>query len=224
MKIVPEKDGLKIKQLFKSILVPYNDIRSIVVTTDEKTVVRTYGKEEYVSEGLFGVMDEIPDTMNTLKKNKISFRNEFELKHASEDIMEKELAKKHFGEVIDYCRKDADDMIKEGLGARFEIDMLMKDIQMETSLYMRVKRDGKPFDAIPHPMINYKEDDITDAFDVTMLGWLCEWDPATETAKYVLAEEVKTNEAGKKYILEQVKLFCDDMLENNSKEYLENLP
>lgn len=224
MKIIPEKDGLAVKQLFKTVKVPYKDIRSIVITKEQKTVVRTYGKEEYESNGLFGVVDCIPDAMEILVQNKILFRNEFELQEASDDVMEKALAQKRFDEVIESVREEADGMIKKRLGDRFELDMLVKDVELETDLYMRVRRDGKPFRDIPHPMINYQNDSITDAFDLTVLGWLCEWDPAENTSKYMLAEEMESVEVGKKYILEQVKIFCDDMLESNSREYLDQLP
>ena len=60
--------------------------------------------------------------------------------------------------------------------------------------------------------------------DVTQLTYLAEWDPKQKTGRYTMMPEAKDPETGKKYFLEIVSDFCDEYLEANSREYLDQLP
>ncbi|MBO4927739.1 MAG: hypothetical protein J5379_05755 [Clostridiales bacterium] len=223
MKINADSECLLVKKLLHTVKVPYGDIKSIVYSEDCKTTVRTHGKQEYRETSLFGLMDRCSIIYDKILDYNIAFKDERTIEEGEGGIFGEEEKNAYVQKFLDAVREDSIAMIKDRIGPKFSLEFLVKDIHLETSLYTRLLKDDKVISDIPNPMINYPEDGIKDAFDVTLLAYLCEWDPKTKTGKYVVLNEALNAEKAKKYMLEQVDTFCNGFLEVNSREYLEQI-
>ena len=223
MKFSVEENGILVKGLLKKRLIPYEDIKSIVVETVHRVVIRTYGKEEFVDTSTIGFAADM-SVFDKIRKYNISYRDETELGKEDIGLYSEAEAKVIFEKQLERVKDPCRDLVKERLGPKFDLEFLVLSIFAETSVNLRLLRNGKVVSDILSPMTNFEEDGITDAFDVTQLTFLVEWDSKENAGRYIVMEEAKDPEKGMEYFLKIVSDFCDGYLAVNSREYLDQLP
>ena len=223
MKFSVEENGILVKGLLKKRLIPYEDIKSIVVETVHRVVIRTYGKEEFVDASTIGFAADM-SIFDKIRKYNISYRDETELGEEGVELYSEDEAIAVFEKQLERVKEPCRELVRERLGPKFDLEFRVLSIYAETSVYLRLLRNGKVVSDIPSPMTNFEEDGIADAFDVTQLTFLVEWDSKAKTGRYIVMEEAKNPEKGKEYFLKVVSDFCDEYLTVNSREYLDQLP
>jgi len=225
MDVLLDGNGITVKKLLKTSVIPYSDIRSIEVLEPKKTVFRTYEKEEYIYKGFLTLEDFTPNIFDLIKKNKIEYKDTFTMSDEAEEILSEEEMEKRVASLVESIREEAHALVKDLLGERYDIDMKAVTVHDEKNLYMRLLRDGETVRDIVTPHISEPEFGITDSFDFIMLAFLVEWNPREEKAKYVMAlDDVDGFEEERKYLLDEIRSVCELILKDNSKEYLGQLP
>ena len=225
MDVVLDGNGITVKKLLKTSVIPYSDIRSIEVLEPKKTVFRTYEKEEYIYKGFLTLEDFTPNIFDLIKKNKIEYKDTFTMSDEAEEILSEEEMEKRVASLVESIREEAHALVKDLLGERYDIDMKAVTVHDEKNLYLRLLRDGETVKDIVTPHISEPEFGITDSFDFIMLAFLVEWNPREEKAKYVMAlDDVDGFEEERKYLLDEIRSVCELILKDNSKEYLGQLP
>ena len=224
MNLSAEENGILVKGFLKKRLIPYDDIKSIVAEAVQRIVVRTYGKEEFVDTSLVNFLGKTPAIYDKIREYNIAYRDETELGEDGVELYSKDEATVIYEKQLDMVKEPCRELVRERLGPKFDLEFRVMSIFAETSVYIQLLRNGKVVSDIPSPMSNYEEDGIADAFDVTQLTYLAEWDPKQKAGRYTMMPEAKDPEKGRKYFLEIVSDFCDEYLEANSREYLDQLP
>ncbi len=225
MDVLLDGNGITVKKLLKTSVIPYSDIRSIEVLEPKKTVFRTYEKEEYIYKGFLTLEDFTPNIFDLIKKNKIEYKDTFTMSDEAEEILSEEEMEKRVASLVESIREEAHALVKDLLGERYDIDMKAVTVHDEKNLYLRLLRDGETVRDIVTPHISEPEFGITDSFDFIMLAFLVEWNPREEKAKYVMAlDDVDGFEEERKYLLDEIRSVCELILKDNSKEYLGQLP
>ena len=225
MDVLLDGNGITVKKLLKTSVIPYSDIRSIEVLEPKKTVFRTYEKEEYIYKGFLTLEDFTPNIFDLIKKNKIEYKDTFAMSDEAEEILSEEEMEKRVASLVESIREEAHALVKDLLGERYDIDMKAVTVHDEKNLYLRLLRDGETVKDIVTPHISEPEFGITDSFDLIMLAFLVEWNPREEKSKYVMAlDDVDGFEEERKYLLDELRTICEKIRKDNSKEYLGQLP
>ena len=225
MDVLLDGNGITVKKLLKTSVIPYSDIRSIEVLEPKKTVFRTYEKEEYIYKGFLTLEDFTPNVFDLIKKNKIEYKDTFAMSDEAEEILSEEEMEKRVASLVESIREEAHALVKDLLGERYDIDMKAVTVHDEKNLYLRLLRDGETVRDIVTPHISEPEFGITDSFDFIMLAFLVEWNPREEKPKYVMAlDDVEGFEEERKYLLDEIRTICEKIRKDSSKEYLGQLP
>lgn len=225
MDVLLDGNGITVKKLLKTSVIPYSDIRSIEVLEPKKTVFRTYEKEEYIYKGFLTLEDFTPNIFDLIKKNKIEYKDTFTMSDEAEEILSEEEMEKRVASLVESIREEAHALVKDLLGERYDIDMKAVTVHDEKNLYLRLLRDGETVRDIVTPHISEPEFGITDSFDFIMLAFLVEWNPREEKAKYVMAlDDVEGFDEERKFLLDEIRTICEKIRKDSSKEYLGQLP
>ena len=175
-------------------------------------------------EGMIGLEDFLPHIYDLIVENDISYQDTFVMSDKSSEVLGEEETQARITKLLSSIREEAGDLVGSLLGKRYDLDLIFKEIHHEKTLYMRLLRDGKVAADVASPSINYPDDGITDSFDHILMAFLCEWDPQKKEAKYVMSlDEAYGFEEERAYLLSEIRSFCKEILEENSKEYLETL-
>jgi len=226
MRIQADENGFMIKTLLKTVSLPYKDVRSIVVETPKKTVIRSFEKEEYVDTTPGGFTFSYPTVMDMIVMYNIYFRNETAYKESGEDfILGKEEKDKYLSSMVEGAREEARNMVKEQLGPKFDLDLRILEIHQETILCFILLRNGNVVTDMPECIRQYGDEEIPASFDVLTLADLCFWDNSSRSGKYLIitSEDLEAGEI-KDCIVEKTDMFCYEYLGVNSREYLDQLP
>ncbi len=225
MDVLLDGNGITVKKLLKTSVIPYSDIRSIEVLEPKKTEFRTYEKEEYIYKGFLTLEDFTPNIFDLIKKNKIEYKDTFTMSDEAEEILSEEEMEKRVGSLVESIREEAHALVKDLLGERYDIDMKAVTVHDEKNLYLWLLRDGKTVRDIVTPHISEPDFGITDSFDFIMLAFLVEWNPREEKAKYVMAlDDVEGFDEERKFLLDEIRTICEKIRKDSSKEYLGQLP
>ena len=142
MDVLLDGNGITVKKLLKTSVIPYSDIRSIEVLEPKKTVFRTYEKEEYIYKGFLTLEDFTPNVFDLIKKNKIEYKDTFTMSDEAEEILSEEEMEKRVASLVESIREEAHALVKDLLGERYDIDMKAVTVHDEKNLYLRLLRDG----------------------------------------------------------------------------------
>ena len=224
MDVSLDANGLTVKKLLKTSVIPYSDIRSIEYM-GPGTVFRTYEKEEYTYKGMLTLEDFTPNVFDLIVKNKIEYKDSFTMSDEAEEILSEEDMEKHCSSLVESIGEESHALVKDLLGERYDIDLKAKTVHDEKNLYLWLLRDGKIVKDIVSPHINEPDFGIADSFQSILMAFLVEWTPREKKAKYVMAlDDVEGFDEERKFLLDEIRDACEEILQDNSKEYLGQLP
>lgn len=126
-------EGLTVKKLFKSIVIPYSEIRSIKVIDQNHSLFRTFGKEEYTYEGMIGLEDFLPHIYDLIVENDISYQDTFVMSDKSSEVLGEEETQARITKLLSSIREEAGDLVGSLLGKRYDLDLIFKEILEENS-------------------------------------------------------------------------------------------
>ena len=183
MKITANNDGIVIKKVFKDTVIPYGDIKKIVVESDRRTVIMTRAGDEYVDTTFMGITFNYPVVADKIVEQNIAFEDKFIVSDYSETVNEEDNKKEYVYSLLESFEPEAGKMIKARLGERHDISLEVLEIHRDTVLCMRLLRDGAEVSDYHDSFKDYDDVKIREAFETQCLLMLCEWDPLSRSGR-----------------------------------------
>ncbi len=212
MAFVLGEESIRYLTLFKSVMIPFGEIRSIIITNQATTITTREG-EVYSQKELnpISVNDEF---CNYVVKHNIEYRNDTECIEGTRPYSREEL-EPIIERVINATRSYADAIIKEKLGADYSIEPVVKEDIRWGNLFFCLKKDDAVID-IPEECKVDSDDEVPESYDNILLFFMCEWNPYTQRGYYSITADVEDEELLKSYLEDWTETLCDDY-----EDYLE---
>lgn len=203
MGIIYDDNGINIKKLFKKQVIPYSEIKSIVIMDTENVateyaVTKKDGEVITYKEGMFTKRDPL---YRAIKKYNIYFKDEEEYKKA-ENLYSEEDINKMIVQVQAFVNEYSRSYIRERLGEEFDIDTVVRDEGQYISIYLRVTANGQLVIVTKDDSPCLAPDEDMYAFDDIVMGYLIEWDGC---GRYGITEEMKNRVACEEYLRDTFK-------------------
>lgn len=208
------ENGIKYNKLFKSVLLPFNEIRSIIIT-EQGTSITTKTGENYMQKDLtpVSVNDEF---CNYVVKYNIEYRNDTECIEGSRLYSREELDPV-IERVLSASESYADTVIKEKLGSEYGCKVIFKeDIRWGNSFFCLTK-NGDIID-IPYECAVDVDDEVPESYDNMLLFFMSEWNSAAQRGYYAVTEDVFREDLLKSYVEEWSESMCTDYLDYLEEE------
>ena len=204
-----DMNGIYIKKFFKTELIPYSEIQSIV-NNDGHTYVNNKNGDTYDYKfSMFSLVAAYPVLYDYIEKYNISYKDEAELS-AHEHVYTIDEARQTAEKTIESIRRIGDRALKEKLGPEYSLDLTyVESSRNYSSVYMSLLKDGSLV-SYPAEVKNFDDDEMPGSFDSIELfvGPLI-WDTETRSARYGLCIECRDEQCCEDTVLDMVDEFCD---------------
>ncbi len=202
MNIRYDEKGIHIKKLFKSRVIPYSDIRSVVLSNGEYTFTTKEGELINSKYRLFGNRAAL---YAAFKEYNIHFKNEDDLKE-TENVYSMDEVNEKIAQTQTVIEEYAGNLIRGKFGPAYGIDVRTIDEGELINMYFRLLKNGELVKDIPEEA-KYESDDTEPySFDNFVLAFLLEWDGY---GKYGVTREVENREACELYLAQSLNFFFE---------------
>ena len=182
MRISYDDKGIKISKLFKTQEISYSDIKSVVLLNDEYIVTTKIGEVVKYKEGLFCNHNPL---YKAFKEFNICFRNDDE---SDEEVYSIDEINEKVKENQAYAKEFAGNLIKQELGAEYDIETKISDEGEYITMYFYLTKNGEIVKDIPKDVMAGGSDGGPYAFDEYVVAYLLEWNGY---GGYGITKEVK---------------------------------
>ena len=206
--------GIRYIKFLKSVMLPFDEIRSIIIT-EEGTSITTKSGENYFQKELtpVSVNDEF---CNYMVKYNIEYRNDTECVEGSRPYSREEL-EPIIERVVIASASYADAVIKEKLGAEYGCRTIFKEDIRWGSVYFCLTKNGDIFD-IPGDCKVDVDDEVPESYDNILLFFMTEWSPVNQRGYYAVTEEAYDEALLKSYVEDWSGNLCTEYLDYLDEE------
>lgn len=207
-KYTVDENGITVKKLFKSILVPYTEILSIVVGGGHNYVNTRSGESYDIDPGFSSVTVKCPILFKYIEEYNIDFKDMDEVKDGQQTYT--------YEEALQIAKRTEEQIKKYACNT---IAMQMgKDYSIETRFYDKVDtfsgvdlilvKDGKAVE-LPPELKDFYDKEETGAFDQMDLFYgPVLWDAEHSCARYGITEECRDDTICERTVFECVTDLC----------------
>ncbi len=211
MMIFTAKDeGVRYGGLLKSRLIPYNEIRSIHIESNQTTVTTLQG-EQIVSKSGNTLSMSSDGFYKHVVENNIGYHNETEIEDGQLPVTMEEFNAMS-SNTCDIAKRIGDEIVRNRLGAEYETEFLIKGGEDMKVIYFYLKMNGYLVAMSDESKVDYDESEPL-SFDNILAAYLVEWDPLTRSGKYGVTVEISNEEDLISYVNDSVRNFSEDFLE-----------
>ncbi|MBQ7274547.1 MAG: hypothetical protein IJR15_03735 [Clostridiales bacterium] len=198
--------GIRYIKFLKSVILPFDEIRSIIIT-EEGTSITTNSGENYFQKELMpvSVNDEF---CNYMVKYNIEYRNDTECVEGSRPYSREEL-EPIIERVISNAEAYADALIKERLGAGYGSKIIFREDIRWGSAYFCLTKDGAIIDVPEECMID-EDEEVPESYDNILLFFMTEWSPVNQRGYYAITEDVYDEALLKSYVEDWSGNLCEE--------------
>lgn len=206
--------GIRYNKLFKSVLLPFNDIRSIIITEQGTSITMRSG-ENYMQK------EPTPVSVNDefcfyMVKYNIEYRNDTEHIEGSRPYSREELDP-IIERVAGASESYADAVIKEKLGAEYGCKTIFKEDIRWGNLFFCLTKNGGIID-VPEECAVDVDEEVPESYDNILLFFMSEWNPVNQRGYYAVTEDVFREDLLKSYVEEWSDSMCSDYLDYLDEE------
>lgn len=214
MAFILDEEGIRYVKLFKSVMLPFVEMRSIVVTKEATTITMKSG-EVYSQKELTPVCVD-DEFCNYVMRYNIEYRNDTECIEGTRPYSREELDP-ILERVIESTRSYADRIIKDKLGVEYSSELIFKEDMRWGNLFFCLKHNDVIID-MPDECSVDKDDEVPESYDNILLFFMCEWNPVAQRGYYAITADVEDEEILKDYVEDWTDTMCNDY-----EDYLDNL-
>ena len=185
--------GIRYSKFLKSVMLPFNEIRSIIITEQGTSI-----------------------TTRTGEKYNIEYRNDTECIEGTRPYSREELDSV-IERVVSTSGSYADAVIKEKLGAEYGIRIIFKEDIRWGNIYFCLTKNGDIFD-IPEDCKVDTDDEVPESYDNILLFFMTEWSPVNQRGYYAVTEDVVQEDLLKSYVEEWSRSMCTEYMDYLDEE------
>ena len=201
------ENGVKYGGIFKSKLIPYNEIRRIYITKDHTTITKLNGEELVANTGNTLSLSNDEFTGYVIKHN-IEYVNQDEMEDGESPYTLEE-AEERLKSACETAKIIGDPIVKRELGEEYELEFKAKGSEAMKSIYFYLKKNGCLVAMCDECKIDEDENEI-ESFDNFLGAFLVEWDCLSRSGKYCLGFEINHEDELKSYVEDSLEEFCED--------------
>lgn len=208
------ENGIRYNKLFKSVLIPFNEIRSIIITQQGTSITTRLGENYMQKEPTpVSVNDEF---CNYMVKFNIEYRNDTEYLEGSRPYSREELDPV-IERVMSASESYADAVIKEKLGSEYGCKTIFKEDIRWGNLFFCLTKNGGIID-VPEECAVDVDEEVPESYDNILLFFMSEWNPVNQRGYYAVTEDVFRDDLLKSYVEEWSDSMCSDYLDYLDEE------
>ncbi|MCR5200291.1 MAG: hypothetical protein K6C38_04145 [Saccharofermentans sp.] len=208
------ENGIRYNKLFKSVLIPFNEIRSIIITQQGTSITTRLGENYMQKEPTpVSVNDEF---CNYMVKYNIEYRNDTEYLEGSRPYSREELDPV-IERVMSASESYADAVIKEKLGSEYGCKTIFKEDIRWGNLFFCLTKNGGIID-VPEECAVDVDEEVPESYDNILLFFMSEWNPVNQRGYYAVTEDVFRDDLLKSYVEEWSDSMCSDYLDYLDEE------
>lgn len=206
--------GIRYIKFLKSVMLPFDEIRSIIIT-EEGTSITTRTGENYTQKESTPVSVD-DEFCNYVVKYNIEYRNDTECIEGTGPYSREELDPV-IERVLSASESYADTIIKEKLGAEYGCKVIFREDIRWGNSYFCLTKNGDIFD-IPEDCKVDVDEEVPESYDNMLLFFMSEWNPAVQRGYYAVTEDVFHEDLLKSYVEEWSNSMCTDYLDYLAEE------
>ena len=208
------EEGIRYIRFLKSVMLPFTEIRSIIITEQGTSITTKSGENYFQKESTpVSVNDEF---CNYVVKYNIEYRNDTEYIEGSRPYSREEL-EPVIERVVSAAEEYADMIIKERLGAEYGSKIIFKEDIRWGSAYFCLTKDGGIIE-VPDECAVDIDEEVPESYDNMLLFFMSEWNPAVQRGYYAVTEDVYQEDLIKTYVEEWTRSMCTEYLDYLDEE------
>ena len=208
------ENGIRYSKFLKSVMLPFNEIRSIIITEEGTSITVRTGETYMQKESTPVSVDD--EFCNYVVKYNIEYRNDTECIEGTRPYSREELDPV-IERVISAAEDYADAVIKEKLGAEYGCKTVFKEDIRWGSIYFCLTKNGDIIDVADECAVDDDEEE-PESYDNMLLLFISEWNPAVQRGYYAVTEDVFHEDLLKTYVEEWSNSMCTDYLDYLAEE------
>ena len=200
------EEGIRYSRLFKSVMMPFNEIRSIIITKDGTSITTRSGESYFQKE--FTPVSVNDEFCNYMVKYNIEYRNDTECIEGTEPYSREQLDPV-IERFVNSTQAYADEVIKEQLGSEYGSKVIFKEDIRWGCIYFCLTHNGEVINVPDECMID-PDEEVPDSYDNILLFFMTEWNPINQRGYYAVTVEVHDEEQFKSYVKNWSESLCAD--------------
>ena len=206
--------GIRYIKFLKSVMLPFDEIRSIIITEQGTSITTRTGENYMQKESTPVSVDD--EFCNYVVKYNIEYRNDTECIEGTRPYSREELDPV-IERVVSASGSYADAVIKEKLGSEYGCRIIFREDIRWGNIYFCLTKNGDIFD-IPEDCKVDTDDEVPESYDNILLFFMTEWSPVNQRGYYAVTEDVVQEDLLKSYVEEWSRSMCTEYLDYLDEE------